>query len=319
MSEVSNSSTIEQKKQLNSDSSASYETKPQEISVLVQTIGLTPTELRKGQVAAGVHNVQVGLNDRHKLQETLQKIKDEPQTKTYEQDAHETVSSHLVEATIRESMTIAPFIISQDAIKNENRNRLSPLLKFFHRKDKTLDDIYARTTADNCQLISAVTIANIIDTHPEMVEDAIIIRTFRNKRFPFKRDTNAFIHRWPFHAMFLIHGKDGSWYAGSPGNYDLDRDQDQPALTTLYKSDTLDSLLAEIEKEEGGKWPNSSYVVKTLQDEKFKKAAILKRGEDTLRINLTYLSTWFGIINSSKQQSGRHAFEFDIPYIPTKK
>ncbi|MGE5042411.1 MAG: hypothetical protein ACM3IJ_05955 [Candidatus Levyibacteriota bacterium] len=66
--------------------------------------------------------------------------------------------------------------------------------------------------------------------------------------------------RWtkhfPAHHIFLTHGVDGVWYAGSPAN----NTQHMKRFSILYEDPDLDVVLDMIKRDEGGEWPTSKDI-----------------------------------------------------------
>lgn len=78
---------------------------------------------------------------------------------------------------------------------------------------------------------------------------------------------------WSYHAYFLAGATDGTWYAGSPANYEHDGDKNP--FTVLIRSDNLEGVLLAIRKTDGGHWPSVSFMERCLQED-YRKPKILE-------------------------------------------
>lgn len=71
------------------------------------------------------------------------------------------------------------------------------------------------------------------------------------------------LHDWTKHYYFLAQDLSDTWYAGSPANH-LNIDL-ASRLTTPFVSRDLETVLAQIEERESGRWPDVTYITEIAE------------------------------------------------------
>lgn len=100
---------------------------------------------------------------------------------------------------------------------------------------------------------------------------AVDVVRILSKNNPRLFDQSTVIESWhtsdfPYHALFLVHGVNDVWYAGSASNNDTARGRRR--FSTIYESKELDVVLDIIKRYEGGEWPSSEDVMESIKKEK---------------------------------------------------
>lgn len=67
---------------------------------------------------------------------------------------------------------------------------------------------------------------------------------------------------WKYHSYFLVRDQQGIWYAGSPGNYKRDREENP--FTRIIVSPNLEDVMETITSLEGGLWPQATTINKAI-------------------------------------------------------
>lgn len=117
----------------------------------------------------------------------------------------------------------------------------------------TTEEIYKRSLHGMCGFASALTLAELSKKYPLRFRQFIFLRSMGDDRYPFKP---APINNDKYHAYFLVQDWKGTWFAGSPANYQ--RLRYDPFDLIISRS--LDEVMQKITEKNGGLWPEASVI-----------------------------------------------------------
>ncbi|KKS94493.1 MAG: hypothetical protein UV68_C0010G0003 [Candidatus Collierbacteria bacterium GW2011_GWC2_43_12] len=123
------------------------------------------------------------------------------------------------------------------------------------KNEEDFDTWIASISYARCLQNSAGVIEHLATTHPNKFEKMFLIKRHDSKGVDKKYRKN-----FGDHTVFVIKGRDGKWYAGSPANSEeveevkRRRRGDKNFMTTTYEADSLKKLLHLLELNEGYYW-----------------------------------------------------------------
>lgn len=130
--------------------------------------------------------------------------------------------------------------------------------------DTEFEKILQLKSAERCTEASIDVIRYLFEKYPELFDNMMLLTAYASKKHPFADE------RYNFHTYFLVKGKDGTYYAGSPANHKAITSANQStdsSLTRLLSSRDLREIIDQIQKVDGGEWPTVDFIENAVATE----------------------------------------------------
>jgi hypothetical protein len=152
--------------------------------------------------------------------------------------------------TPREAVADAMMIVQGRYIKDAVRGR-----SYFKKIESEQDflDTIDYSSKHKCKPSAEEVVRRLSQNHGDLFDKLTSIQTWGD------------LKDFPYHSLFLAHGVDGAWYAGSASNNDNKRGKRR--FSIIYESPDLDVILDMIKRDEGGEWPSSKDVSQKITKE----------------------------------------------------
>lgn len=123
---------------------------------------------------------------------------------------------------------------------------------------QSLRGFVALATREKCRMSSAYVLSYLEEKYPKMFPVKLLIEVIDPYKLFLKQG-------WSWHDYFLVLGKDGYWYAGSPANFG--KSESEERITNLIYGRNLAVVMNEIQILEGGQWPEAREIYKLISDD----------------------------------------------------
>src|SRR3989339_1039049 len=135
-----------------------------------------------------------------------------------------------------------------------------PFSREIMKRERQTEDEFVRSrvvraTSGYCLQGSAMALAYLKQKYDHLFDRMGVIVAFWDAESAFRNDA------WDFHAYFVVRDVGKVWFAGSPANYQGEK---LDCLTNIFQDKSLEAVLYEIQRFEGGLWPNEEYVLGKL-------------------------------------------------------
>lgn len=140
-------------------------------------------------------------------------------------------------------------VLGKHSYTNGNSNNTD-----YVRNEIDWTTLLVQKTRSGCEIASRTVVTYLADKYPELFEAIAILRAERRPK--------SLIKGWNFHENFLVLGKDGTWYAGSPANYHPHSRVNR--LTDTMFDASLEHVLDQIRARDGGLWPTRDFLESRL-------------------------------------------------------
>jgi len=177
-------------------------------------------------------------------------------------------------------LEVRPVEAVADAMMVAVYKQIEKKLRFY--EDSDLETILKKTTKENCRLGSAMVLSYLEEKYSKM--------------FPLKLAIEAIdpygitlVQGWGWHDYFLVWGRDGFWYAGSPANFGLLQGEER--TTNLIYSRNLATVIESIQHLEGGRWPETKEIYKVMNGEFDDARTILFEDQGDKAVNFLLVSS----------------------------
>jgi hypothetical protein len=150
---------------------------------------------------------------------------------------------------------------------------------------ETLKEVLFKATKEKCRLGSAMVVAYLQDNCPKYFPVKLVIEAVD----PYGL---TMIDGWGWHDYFLVLGKDGFWYAGSPANFGRSKkgSEVEEKATNLIYSKSLPYVINKIRYLEGGEWPEAGEIYKIIDREFDDERVVLFEDKGEKAVNFLLVS-----------------------------
>lgn len=162
-------------------------------------------------------------------------------------------------------------------------------------------ELLEEATEGACMTSTALSLSYLHHKHKDLFDSLTLLRSRGGE----------FTNTWLNHQVFLARSVDGTYYSGSPANYEKSIEPGNEnerrkvnRLTQVHKSKDLHNLLAEIQQQDGGIWPSTDFVTH-----------MLGQGKHKMPVDV-YGNTYATIISARKNKAGDLIEETDSQVLP---
>lgn len=131
-----------------------------------------------------------------------------------------------------------------------------------YRPESDLDALLHKATSGWCYDSSVNMLYFLTGKYKKVFDTAFLLTSWDFDSKSLIRQKDQFIHTYA-----VIHGKDKFWYAASPSNHDSNKKKSY--AFEMIRGNSLESILKEIQKRDGGYWPTSTEINEQLSGGKY--------------------------------------------------
>ena len=141
-------------------------------------------------------------------------------------------------------------LYAQAILVREERNRAKEIL--------TPSELLEDATNAGCEYSTRLAATYLNTKYRDLFSGIILLKTHCYPR-------GELVNDWIMHQVLLVQAKDGTYYSGSPANYD--KEEKINRLTRVHKTDSLEEIVSSIQREDGGTWPSPDSIRDVLSDD----------------------------------------------------
>jgi hypothetical protein len=161
----------------------------------------------------------------------------------------------------QEAIADAMLVMQYWYLRNINKNLPKPMPTLFQDKLTTLED----KSRGECESSSVFILYYLLKKYPEHFQNYALIQGEATNKHPLKYKLPARYNATHYnHTYFLTQDTAGTWYAGSPANFN--RETKRPSfLTRVFTGPDVHTIMGSIKKADGGTWLPGSVIERELR------------------------------------------------------